>query len=379
MNKKTIQLFTPHFEIDECLAEMRICLEKGWTGIGFKTNEFEKLFSKYIDQPYCHFLNSNTNGIHLIMEMLKKTRGWSDGDEIISTALTFVSTNHSILNANLVPIFADVDDSLCMTLENISKKISKKTKAVIFVAIGGNSGEIEEISRFCKKNNLVFILDAAHSSGSKLKGKDLSHYADYSIYSFQAVKNLPTADSGLITVKTEKEDELVRQLSWCGINKDTYARSKDGYKWLYAVDEIGYKYNGNSIMAAIAIVQLRHLDAGNSRRRALAKQYKSKLAHLNEFKFIDHSNENESSRHLIQFILPNGEKRNKLIEYLDQNDIGTGVHYRSNARYPMYANNHTPYSNSLDERIVSLPCHLHLSDEDIDYVVAKIEEFSKLI
>jgi dTDP-4-amino-4,6-dideoxygalactose transaminase len=378
MVNKSIQLFTPHFQIEECLAEIRVCLEKGWTGIGFKTNDFEKLFSEYTGQKYCHFLNSNTNGSHLLLEMLKKTKGWADGDDIISTAITFVSTNHSILNARLNPVFADVDDSLCMTPANVRASITSKTRAVIFVGIGGNSGCIEEIANICKEKGLVFIYDAAHSAGSKLNGRDLSFYADYTVYSFQAVKNLPTADSGLITVKTEEEDKLVRQLSWCGINKDTFSRSKDGYKWLYSVDDVGYKYNGNSIMAAIAIVQLRYLDEGNARRRTLAAMYQSKISKIPRLHYISHANEHESSRHLVQLLLPNSKFRNDLIEYLDQNGIGSGVHYRSNSRYPMYANNTTPYSNEIDEKIISLPCHLNLSDEDVGYVVEKISDFAKL-
>lgn len=378
MSKNSIQLFTPHFEIEECLAEIRVCLEKGWTGIGFKTNEFEKQFSDFIGQKYCHFVNSNTNGMHLILEMLKKTKGWNDGDEVISTAITFVSTNHSIFHADLTPVFADVDSSLCITQAEVLKKITPRTKAVIFVAMGGNSGCIEEIAALCKERGLVLILDAAHSAGSKLHGRDLSQFADYSVYSFQAVKNLPTADAGLITVKTQEEDELVRQLSWCGINKDTYSRSKDGYKWLYSVDDVGYKYNGNSIMAAIAIVQLRYLEQGNLRRRALATRYQAKFSAISELKYILHANETESSRHLIQLILPSVQFRNSLIEYLDKNGIGSGVHYRSNSRYPMYASNITPFSNGIDEKIISLPCHLKLSDEDVDYVAEKIISFSQL-
>lgn len=372
--KKNIQLFTPSFDVDACLAEIRICLEKGWTGIGFKTGEFEQKFADYIEQPYCHFVNSNTNGMHLLLEMLKKTKGWQDGDELISTAMTFVSTNHSIVHAGFEPVFADVDESLCMSAAEIAKKIGPKTRAVVFVAIGGNAGELPAIAELCRAKGLVLVLDAAHSAGSRLNGRHLSAYADYSVFSFQAVKNLPTADSGLITTRSEQEDTLVRQLSWCGINKDTYTRSQGGYKWLYSVDDVGYKYNGNSIMAAIAIVQLTSLDAGNARRRELAALYQSQLAGVGGMRFIAHSNEKESSRHLVQFIL---SARNELIEHLDNCGVGTGVHYRSNTKYPMYAGNTTPFADQIDERIISLPCHLKLSDEDVTYVTDCIKDFYK--
>jgi dTDP-4-amino-4,6-dideoxygalactose transaminase len=372
VTNRSIQLFAPSFAVDDCLAEVRVCLEKGWTGIGFKTIEFEQKFSEYIGLPYCHYTNSDTNGIHLLLELLKMTRGWQSGDEIISTGMTFVSTNHSILHADLVPVFADVDDSLCITTSEIEKKIGPKTRAVMFVAIGGNSGELESIAELCRARGLLLILDAAHAAGSKLNGRDLSNYADYTIFSFQAVKNLPTGDSGMITLRTEEENKLVRELSWCGINKDTYARSQDGYKWYYSVDNAGFKYHGNSIMASIAIVELRSLDAGNVRRREIAAFYARELAGIGSLRYISHSNEAESSRHLVQFIL---DERNELIEFLDGRGIGTGVHYRSNARYPMYAKNDIPYANAIDERIISLPCHLKMSEDDLNYVVGCIKDF----
>ena len=372
MEKRNIPLFVPSFDVDGCLAEIRVCLEKGWTGIGFKTTEFEDLFSEYVGEKYCHFVNSNTNGIHLLLEMLKLTKGWADDDEIISTGLTFVSTNHSIIHAGLKPVFADVDRSLCITAAEVERKITPRTRAVVFVAIGGNSAELPAIADLCRAKGLAMILDAAHSAGARLHGRHLSSYADYSIFSFQAVKNLPTGDSGLITVRTEEEDRLVRQLSWCGINKDTYSRSQGGYRWQYSVDAVGFKYHGNSIMAAIAIAQLRLLEAGNARRRELAALYRDGLAGLPDVHYIAHSNEEESSRHLIQFILP---RRNDLIAHLQDCGVGTGVHYLCNSRYGMYSHNDVPFSQSIDERIISLPCHLKMTDEDAGFVIDRISEF----
>ena len=372
MANKEIQLFAPAFDVDGCLAEIRVCLERGWTGIGFKTVEFENKFAEYIGAPYCHFLNSNSNGIHLIFEMLKHLNRWDDGDEVISTAITFVSTNHSILHAGLTPVFADVGSSLCVTLEEIRRKVTPRTRAVIFVAIGGNAGELPEIAEWGRANGLVLVLDAAHAAGSRLDGRHLSSYADYSVFSFQAVKNLPTADSGLITVRTEEENALVRQLSWCGISKDTFSRSQGSYKWMYSVDEVGFKYNGNSIMAAIALVELGRLDDGNRRRRQLAALYRDALGDIGGLHYIAHRNEGESSRHLIQFV---AEGRNELIEFLADRGVGTGVHYRSNARYPMYAHNQVPFANDVDGRIISLPCHLKLADDDVTHVVDAIKAF----
>lgn len=372
MTTRPIQLFAPSFDIDRCLAEVRACLEKGWTGIGFKTVEFEQKFCAWVGEPHGHFVNSNTNGIHLLLEVLKTTRGWQDGDEVVSTAMTFVSTNHSILHTGLKPVFADVDASLCVTADSVRAVLTPRTRAVVFVSIGGNSGEIEAIAQLCRERGLPLILDAAHACGARLKGRHLSSYADYSVFSFQAVKNLPTGDAGLVTCRSAAEDELMRQLAWCGINKDTYSRSKDGYKWLYAVEHVGFKYHGNAVMASLALASLEDIDAGNARRREIAAHYRAGLFGIPGLRYIGHANEAESSRHLVQF---HCSARDALIAHLDGLGIGTGVHYRANSRYPMYADQRCPESERFDQQIISLPLHLRLDDADVDRVVAAIASF----
>src|SRR5580658_5233384 len=109
-----IQLFTPSFRTEECLVQIRECLEKGWTGLGYKTIEIEKAWQTYTGLRQAYFISSNTVGLHLAFYMFKSKYGWVDGDEVITTPLTFVSTNHAILYERLTPIFADVDESLCL-------------------------------------------------------------------------------------------------------------------------------------------------------------------------------------------------------------------------------------------------------------------------
>src|SRR5882672_75998 len=135
-HRMAINVFVPSFHVDEILVSIRDCLEKGWTGLGFKTVEFEEAWKKYTGLGSAHFLTSNTVGLHLALHTFRLTRGWEDGDEIITTPLTFVSTNHAILYENLKPVFADVDDSLCLDPASVEARITPKTKAVMFVGIG---------------------------------------------------------------------------------------------------------------------------------------------------------------------------------------------------------------------------------------------------
>jgi dTDP-4-amino-4,6-dideoxygalactose transaminase len=123
----SIQLFVPTFHVDECLNEIKECLEKGWPGMGFKTNIFEEEWKKYTGHKNAHFLNSATAGLYMAFDIFKKSYNWADGDEVITTGLTFVSSNHAILLSGLKPVFADVDDSLCLDPIDVEKKITSKT------------------------------------------------------------------------------------------------------------------------------------------------------------------------------------------------------------------------------------------------------------
>lgn len=373
---KNINLFVPHFRKNEILEHVAECLDKGWTGLGYKTNEMEELWKKYSEFKYAHFLNSSTSGLHLAIKILKDANKWNSSDEIITTPLTFVSTNHAILYEGLKPVFADVDEYLCLDPKSVESRITKKTKAVMFVGIGGNAGQYSKIVEICKKHKLKLILDAAHMAGTKVLGDHhIGHDADVTVFSFQAVKNLPTADSGMICFKNEDYDILARKLSWLGISKDTYQRTNDKgtYKWEYDLVDTGFKYHGNSIVASMAIVGLKYLEEDNKRRREICNLYETAFEKAG-IKSVKVSPETKQcSRHLYQIVVPN---RNKIMEYLNTQGVYPGVHYRDNTNYSMYnyAYGTCPNSYNLSESIISLPLHIKLTEEDVKYVAEKVIE-----
>lgn len=369
-----IQLFTPKFEVEECLSEIRKCLEKGWTGLGFKTVEFEESFKQYTGLPFAYFLNSATAGLYMAMDILKREFQWNDGDEVITTPITFVSTNHSVPKAGLKAVFADIDDTMCLDPKSVAARITERTRAVIFVGIGGNTGHYPEIVELCKKNNLKLILDAAHMAGTRLNGEVPGKEADVVVYSFQAVKNLPTGDSGMICFRDGKLDDAARKIGWLGINKDTYTRTTNSgnYKWRYDVEYIGEKAHGNSIMAAIALVQLKYLERDNSYRRQLASWYKERLGkHPDLIRLINIPDECNSSTHLFQIIV---ENRDELILKLNAAEIFPGVHYADNTNYRMYqyAQGTCPVAAYISDHVLSLPMHMHLSYNDVQYICDEV-------
>ncbi len=373
----SIQLFVPHFRVAQCLEQIKECMEQGWTGLGFKTIEIEEAWKSYTGHYHAHFLSSNTVGLHLAFKILKDRLGWQDGDEIITSPLTFVSTNHAILYENLKPVFADVDDHLCLDPESVIERITPRTRGVIFVGLGGNTGQYAKIVELCRARALPVILDAAHMSGTRLKGKHIGPEADVAVYSYNAVKNLPTADSGMVCFAQAEDDSRARKLSWLGIDKDTYARTKSqiSYKWKYDVEELGYNYHGNSIMAAIALVQLAYLDHDNAYRRQLASWYVAALSGAPAVQIVPTASDCESSRHLFQIRV---SYRDELMLALHEHQIYPGVHYRDNTEYGVYAyaRGTCPKAHKASREVISLPLHLGLTRDDVVYVCEIISQLA---
>ncbi|HEY0515461.1 MAG TPA: GNAT family N-acetyltransferase [Thermoanaerobaculia bacterium] len=370
-----IHLFVPTFRIDESLAEIRECLEKGWTGLGFKTVAFEAAWGEYTGLPHSHFLNSASAGLHLAFKLLKEAGGWAAGDEVITTPLTFVSTNHAILYEDLHPVFADVDGSLCLDPRSVAERITPRTRAVCFVGLGGNAGAYEEIRRLCRERGLRLVLDAAHMAGTRIGDRHVGWDADAAVFSFQAVKNLPTADSGMICFTDPRLDEEVRKWTWLGINKDTYARTLEGgtYKWLYDVEHVGYKYHGNSIMAALGLVAIQHLEEDNDHRRRLAAWYDEELAGVPGVETVPMTPGTTPSRHLYQVLV---EDRDEVMVGMNRRGVFPGVHYRDNTHYRMYAyaDGTAPRARRASERLISLPMHLRLGHEEARRVAAALRD-----
>ncbi len=348
---------------------MRECLEKGWTGLGYKTVAFEAAWRAYTGLPHAHFLNSATAGLHLAVRLLKTQGGWAAGDEIITTPLTFVSTNHAILYEQLQPVFADIDEHLCLDPEAIARRLTPRTRAVMFVGMGGNPGCLAEVAALCRERGLRLILDAAHMTGTRWHGQHVGAEADATVFSFQAVKNLPTADAGMICLADPALDAAVRAWTWLGINKDTYTRThSDGaYKWHYDVEHVGFKYHGNALMAALGLVGLKYVDEDNAYRRQLAAWYDEGLVGAPGIECVPMRAGSEPSRHLYQVLV---DRRDEVILALNAQQIFPGVHYRDNTLYAAYASaaGECPRAYAASERLLSLPMHLRLTRADVQRV-----------
>ena len=374
-----IALMHPLFDVDACMAEIKECLESGWTGPGFKTTQFENEWKEYTGFKNAYFVNSCTASLNLTFDIFKEQYGWKDDDEVITTPLTFVSSNHAILLAGLKPVFADIDGTFCLDPQDVERKITKKTKAVLFVGICGNPGHYDEILDICRRYNLKLVVDAAHMAGTKRDGVFPCLEADSVNFSFQIFKTLPTADSGMLCLKDSTLEQIAKIKAWSGINTNAFSdyalADHKTYKWHYDVPYVGNCYNGNSIMAAIGIAQLHCLDRNNMIRRRICDSYdRAFSAYPDKIKLTELADSVESARCYYQIVV---EDRDGLAKYLNEQGINSGVHYIINTNYRMYSYAKGLCKNAeyISEHILTLPLYLKMTEDETDWVIAHVIKY----
>jgi perosamine synthetase len=362
----TISLFRPSIS-EAAIRNVADVLRSGWLGLGPRTREFEERFAEYVGAPHCVGLNSCTSAIHLALHLLDLPKG----SEVITTPLTFVSTNHAILYEGLKPVFADIDRKTGnLLVSGVRSRITAETRAVIVVHYGGYPADLDELYALARERNIAIIEDCAHACGATYRGKRIGSHGEFHAFSFHAVKNLPMGDGGALTVRSSDHDARLRRLRWLGIDKDTYRRTTGtSYEWDYDVPEVGFKYHMNDIEAAIGLAQLDLVDRENARRAEIAGSYRDALAHVSGLALPLQSDDRVSSYHLFPVLV---ENRDGFITKLKSAGIGAGVHYRRNDEYPMYEHAELPNAEWFSSRVVSLPMHLCLTDDDVGHVTTVI-------
>ncbi len=361
-----IKLFHPYIPEEFNLTLAKV-LASGWIGNAGVVEQFEKDFAKYVGAQYAVMTNSATSALNVAVEV----SGLKEGDEVLTTPITFISTNHAILNANATPVFVDVNPyTLNIDLVAAEAAITSKTKAIMAVHYGGNPIDILELYGLARKYNLKVIEDAAHACGSSYGGKNIGSFG-LTCFSLSAVKNLPVGDGGMITTNSSSEHERIRSLMWLGIDKTTYARSKTAYKWEYDVTTVGYKYASNDIAASLGIQGLPYLAEWNEYRAKLVNMYKK---HIHHAKWLQPTPNSVSANHLFVIKV---DRRDHVHKKLLEAGIETGVHYKPNHHYPMYSLpegvENLWAADLAYSRILSLPLHLRLTKDDVVYICETLE------
>jgi len=372
---KRIQLFRPYHRTQEVLKELKGPLNSGWTGLGPVTSLFEKDLCRYTGAKQAVFLNSGTAALHLAIKLLNL----DEGKEVITTPLTFISTNHVLLYEKLKPVFCDVDSQTgCINEKLIEELITPNTGAIMVVHYGGMPANMDEINRIARTYNIPVIEDCAHALGSSYNGVKIGNSSNICTFSFHSVKALPICDGGAITTNNRLYDERLRKLRWLGIDKSTADRfGGKGYSWEYNVEEVGYKYHGNDILAAIGRVSMRYLNEDLKRRQEIVDMYREGLrdvewaSPLPSDKWYEFNTNRISGNHLFVLSVP---KKDEFIMKMREAGIEVGCHYMPNTMYDMYDNSRIGTAMRMYDRMVSLPLHMKLTDRDVKYIIKTIKE-----
>lgn len=361
---KPIRLLRPTMD-DQTWEELKQCYDDGWWSFGPKVKEFEEAFAEKVGAKYAVATNSATSALDVCI----KAYGIKGG-ELITPAFTFTSDAHVGEWNGMDVTFADIDpDTFCIDPKSIV--IKPETKVIIAVDCHGRVADVEGIKDALERmgrEDILLIEDAAHACYTPGAGE----HADITVWSFQAVKSLPIGDGGMITTNDEHIYNEIKKLTWLGIEKNTYDRATEGkYAWDYNITRgDGIKAYMTNPQAVIGLGQLRRLDAMLARRREIATRYDKAFADSWFFKAPLYS-------HTVQYYTPRFDWRDDLAQFLSEKGIHTGVHFKplSEMTYWKKAVKYPLPGTEVWKELLSLPVHHHLTDEEQDYVIARVREF----
>lgn len=362
-------------EIEEIISIMK----SGWLGTGPKVALFENEFKKYRGAEHAIALNSCTAALHLSL----LTAGIASGDEVITTPMTFCSTINAIIHAGGTPVLADIDPvTFNIDPQEIAKKISPKTKAILPVHFAGRPCNMDAIMEIANKNELFVIEDCAHAIETEYKGVAVGTIGDFGCFSFYVTKNIVTGEGGMILTKNEDAANRIKRLALHGMDKDAWKRfGDDGYKH-YQVVECGFKYNMMDMQAGIGIHQLNRIDEYWKRREEIWNIYMHELSGIPVDLPATPEANTKHAYHLFTLQIEKnrcGKSRDEFINEMTENNIGVGVHYQSIPEHPFY--NQTfgwkpvdfPNAYKIGKSTVSLPISAKLNEKDINDVIRSVK------
>lgn len=400
MKKKNIPFSPP--DITEAEVELVAeALRSGWITTGPKTKEFERQIAAFCGTSRAVCLNSATAA----MEMTLRVLGVGPGDEVIVPAYTYTATASAVVHTGAKPVMVDSQkDNVQMDYGKVAEAITERTKVIVPVDLGGIVCNYDEIFRVVEEKKSLFnaendiqkafgriivMCDGAHNFGAKWHGMMAGSIADFTCFSFHAVKNFTTAEGGAVTWKDREgiDNETLyhhyQLLSLHGQNKDALAKTKLG-GWEYDIKGAWYKCNMTDIMAAIGLAQFQRYDGMLARRHEIIEKYNDALKDCNVALLDHYGDDYASSGHLyiVRMLDKSMEQRNEIIAKMAERGVATNVHYKPLPMMTAYKDmgidiKDYPNAYSLFANAITLPLYSRLTDEDVEYIVSNFTDILK--
>lgn len=381
--KPTRKIFLPYGQQwidDKDIKAVIEVLKTDWITQGPKIKEFEEIVSKYCNARYAVALSSGTAALHAAAY----AADIKNGDEVITTPMTFAASANCILYQDGIVKFADIKkDTYNIDPREIQKQISDKTKVIIPVDYTGQPCDIDEINEIAKDNNFVVIEDASHAIGSEYRGKKVGGLSDISILSFHAVKHITTGEGGMVLTNNQEFYEKLLLFRTHGITKNPKKMYKNQGGWYYEMQTLGYNYRITDFQCALGISQFKKLESFIKRRREIVDKYNKAFKDINEIIIPFEKPDVKSAYHLymIQLKLEKlNADRKKIFDALRTENIGVHVHYIPVHLQPYYMKNFGfkrgdfPIVEDYYKRNLTLPLFPKMSNNDVEDVINSVKK-----
>lgn len=360
------------------IAEVLDSLTSGWIGSGPKVARFEEAIRDYVGTRHAVAVSSCTAALHLAL----RVAGIGPGDEVITTAMTFPATANAILHAGATPVLVDCDrTTMSIDPERVLDAVTPRTRALIPVHMAGRPAPMDDLDQVARRYNLIMIEDAAHALEARYRGRKVGALGHLACFSFYATKNITTGEGGMVTTDSPEYAQKLRMYALHGLSQDAWKRYSDaGFKH-YEVVVPGYKHNLTDLQAAIGIHQLAQVEKWLDRRREIWQRYDEAFAELPVGRPAPPEPDTVHARHLYTLMVDAETcrvSRDQFIDAMHGRGIGTGVHYRGVHLHQFYRETFGyrpedfPNATWISDRTVSLPLSPHLSDRDVERVIAAV-------
>lgn len=345
-------------------------LQSDFLTTGPKIAEFEQTVADYVGAKYAVAISNGTSALHAACF----AAGIRPGDEVITTPLTFAASANCVLYCGGTPVFADVDPKTYnIDPEDIRRKITDRTKAIIAVHLAGQPCDMDAIHSIAREHGLIVIEDGAHALGSVYKGKKVGSMSDMTTFSFHPVKPITTGEGGMIA--TDNEDFYKKMVLFRshGITRDDSIMTRNDGPWFYQQFDLGYNYRITDIQCALGCSQMKKLDRFLARRKEIVARYNEAFADCDNIITPYQLSDTESGWHLYIVQVKNCDRR-QVFENMREKGIGVNVHYIPVYMHPYYQehgyeNVHCANAEEIYSHIISLPLYPGLTSEQQDYVI----------
>ena len=354
-------------------------MQNGYLGMGGQVNALEQELTAFLGggrEVVC--VNTGTSALHLALQACSL----GPGDEVLVPSLTYVASFQAVTATGATPVACDIDDqTLTLDPEDMRRRVSAKTKAVMPVHYASGLGRLDEVYRIAEEQGLRVVEDAAHAFGCRHEGRLVGSFGDVACFSFDGIKNITCGEGGAVVTSDAEVAERVRNARLLGVEKDTEKRFEGKRSWDFDVTAQGWRYHMSDLMAAIGRVQLQRFPDFAAQRVALAKTYDALLHGRNDVRALQ-----LDYGPIVPHIYPirvAADQRDALREHLEDDGIQTGLHYKPNhllsffqeAEAPGAATSDYPVSEQVFSEILTLPLHTLMSEDDVRAICNSLERF----